>query len=106
MMNLLTNQTKSTGGIATLEGTDLLTNFDTIVDTVGVCPQENVLLTKMTVVENLIFFSAFKGHENPEPLIDAMVEKFSMGHQRDTLAANLSGGQKRKLQLMIALLGN
>lgn len=52
-INLLTDQTKANGGVCMLGEHDLLTNFETIVDSVGVCPQENVLITKMSVVQNL-----------------------------------------------------
>ena len=41
-----------------------------------------------------------------EILIEDTLEKFNLQAKKYTLAANLSGGQKRKLQLAIALLGD
>lgn len=44
----------------------------------SVCPQHNVLLTKMTVKENIIFFSKFRGDELTDETIEEMLGKFNM----------------------------
>ena len=53
-------------------------------------------------------FAAIKGV--PEPLIPAAVEKaiadVDLQHQMDTYSKDLSGGQKRKLSVAIALIGD
>jgi ABC-type multidrug transport system ATPase subunit len=51
----------------------------------------------MTVTENLEFYGRFKGMERIEVYIDEALEKFNLVAKKNTLAANLSGGQKRKL---------
>ena len=60
----------------------------------------------MTVRENLSFFCQFKNLDRQDIIIEETLEKFNLVTKNDTLAKDLSGGQKRKLQLAIALLGN
>lgn len=77
-INMLTSQVKANGGSATLDGIDLLSNYSALVDTIGVCPQENVLLLAMTAKENLQFFCKLKGID--EACIEPLLAQFSMQH--------------------------
>lgn len=65
-----------------------------------------MLCDKMTVKENIIFFCRFKDVPNIEQVIQENLELFGLKAKANTLAKNLSGGQKRKLQLCISLLGD
>ena len=49
---------------------DLLKEYGSLVDLIGVCPQEDVLISRMTVEENLKFFSLFKAIENQDQVIE------------------------------------
>ena len=60
----------------------------------------------MTVKENLIFYCKLKNVENMNTVIAETLEKFNLSAKADNWAGQISGGQKRKLQLAIALLGN
>ena len=48
----------------------------------------------------------FKAIQNTEQVIQDILENFNLDAKRNTQAKDLSGGQKRKLQLAIALLGD
>ena len=105
-IKMLIGEEKPTSGSATAFGIDLFGEQRDEVDFLGVCPQENVLFEKMTVYENLRFFCLFKNMPRSEILIEEALEKFNLEEKKNTLAVNLSGGQKRKLQLAIALMGD
>ena len=60
----------------------------------------------MTVRENLMFYGKLKNVENMDAVIDETLEKFNLTAKQTAFADKISGGQKRKLQLAIALLGN
>ena len=74
----------------------------------GVCPQHNSLFEVLTCREHLRFYGIIKGVG--EEQIDAEIEKslsdVSLADQGDIVSSELSGGQKRKLSLAIALIGN
>ena len=75
---------------------------------VGYCPQHNTLFSALTVKENLTYFARIKGI-NPDirpQLIDHTIKQLNLQDHKDKEAGTLSGGNKRKLQVAIALIGN
>lgn len=74
----------------------------------GYCPQGEVLFPLMTVEEHLWLYAKIKGisEDSRQQLIDESIEKLDLTEQRTKLSSNLSGGNKRKLQVAIALLGS
>ncbi len=69
----------------------------------GVCPQQNVLFNNLTVLEHLKFFERIKGVSGSE--VEDRAKEVGLGDFFHTKAGQLSGGNKRKLQLAIALAG-
>lgn len=74
----------------------------------GICPQHDILFKELTVLEHLELFCRFKGVDNQQEIqqqTEELIEAIDLTEKRDTFAKNLSGGQKRKLSLAIALIG-
>eukprot|EP01083_Nonionella_stella_P193084 713453_1 len=75
----------------------------------GVCPQHDVLWNRLTTREHLWLFARLKGV--PQDRVDAEVEKIlddtGLAADRNTnkFPTQMSGGQRRKLSLGIALIG-
>jgi ABC-type multidrug transport system ATPase subunit len=67
-----------------------------------------VLLPDLTVVEHLEFFAGIKGcsAEGMPGEVDRLVKSVGLTEKRDVQARFLSGGQKRKLSVAIAFIGN
>jgi ABC-type multidrug transport system ATPase subunit len=59
----------------------------------------------MTVFEHLRFYARAKGIASVGTDVDLVMSKVGLHAYADRLAAKLSGGNKRKLSLAIALLG-
>jgi len=49
-----------TSGTALVNGYDILGNMDKIRESLGICPQHNVLFDRLTVAEHLSFFTRLK----------------------------------------------
>lgn len=71
----------------------------------GVCPQFDAM-DAMTVREHLAFYAAARGVPDVKANVAAVLASTGLGRFADRLASTLSGGNKRKLSLGIALMGN
>jgi len=68
------------------------------------CPQFDAL-DIMTVREHLTFYARAKGIQTVSQDVALVMEKIGLQTYENRLASKLSGGNKRKLSLAIALLG-
>ena len=74
----------------------------------GVCPQNNNLFDTLTVQEHLELFANLKGM-NPKDIrnaVDKMITDLDLFDKRNDQSKDLSGGQKRKLSVGIAFIGD
>ncbi|KAI7775900.1 hypothetical protein LA080_006110 [Diaporthe eres] len=71
----------------------------------GVCPQFDAM-DSMTVREHLRFYASARGVSDVEANVEAVLTATNLVRFADRLAQKLSGGNKRKLSLGIALMGN
>ena len=69
------------------------------------CPQQNVLFSYLTVKEHLELFAALKGV--PKLYVDQdvqdMVSRLGLSDKMNSPASSLSGGMKRKLQVLTSV---
>ena len=82
--------------------------MSSIRQSLGLCPQHNMLFSDLTVEEHLIFFAMMKGLSMSEARSSALdyITKLDLLPKRKAKSDTLSGGMKRKLHLGIALIGN
>lgn len=71
----------------------------------GVCPQFDAM-DQMTVLEHLRFYARARGVANITQNVVAVLSAVGLTAFQNRMAAKLSGGNKRKLSLGIALMGN
>ena len=76
--------------------------------TLGIVPQKNVLFPDLTCIQTLNVWQAIKwskkSSQNREDLY-SILRDCDLASKADECAGTLSGGQKRKLQLAIGLVG-
>jgi ABC-type multidrug transport system ATPase subunit len=60
----------------------------------------------MTVSEHLIFYARIRGVEDPRHNAQEVIQAVGLQSYAGQMAAKLSGGNKRKLSLGVALMGN
>ena len=71
----------------------------------GVCPQFDAM-DQMTVVEHLQFYARIRGVSDVEHNVREVIRAVGLQSFAGRMAAKLSGGNKRKLSLGVALMGN
>jgi ABC-type uncharacterized transport system ATPase subunit len=82
---------------------------DAVRTAIGICPQHDTLWPTLTVREHLEFYSRIKGVP-PGPALTAAVDialgRVGLAPFAHRMSSNLSGGQRRRLSLAIALCGD
>lgn len=97
-----------TGGRAIVDGRDVERDLPRLRASLGVCPQYDMLWPLLTVREHLRIYAALRGiprAELPEAAFTAAAE-VDLLDKMDVRSEELSGGQRRKLSVAIAFLGN
>ncbi len=96
------------GGDLSVFGLDPAEDSRAIKRRLGVVPQENALDEELTVVENMQLYARFGGLGRSEalPRITELLEHMSLDHKRDATIRTLSGGMKRRLAFVRALLAD
>ncbi len=95
-------------GQAEVFGKDISDDMSLIRQSLGVCPQHDILFPTMTVKEHLCLFAKLKGvkSENLDSAVDQAIKEVQLDEKRNAEASTLSGGQKRRLSLAIAFIGD
>lgn len=96
-----------TSGHLSVFGLDPQNQSRSIKKRLGVVTQDNALDESLTVEENMQIYCAFIGlpsHERKKR-IDDLLEYMNLSHKKDARIQTLSGGMKRRLVFVRALLG-
>ncbi|XP_076084448.1 phospholipid-transporting ATPase ABCA1-like isoform X2 [Mytilus galloprovincialis] len=107
-MSILTGLFPPSDGTAFIYGHSILTEMDAVRDSLGMCPQHNLLFDNLTVEEHLWFYARLKNlkPEKVKQEMARMIEDVGLPHKKNELSSSLSGGMKRKLSVAIAFVGN
>ncbi|XP_059201726.1 phospholipid-transporting ATPase ABCA1-like isoform X2 [Centropristis striata] len=106
-MSILTGLFPPTSGTAYILGRDIRTELSAIRQSLGVCPQHNVLFSMLTVEEHIWFYGRLKGlsEQQVKGEIEQILRDTGLPHKRTSRASELSGGMQRKLSVALAFVG-
>uniref|UniRef100_A0A3B5M6X4 ABC transporter domain-containing protein n=1 Tax=Xiphophorus couchianus TaxID=32473 RepID=A0A3B5M6X4_9TELE len=106
-MSILTGLFPPTSGTAYILGKDIRTDLSAIRQSLGVCPQHNVLFSMLTVEEHIWFYARLKGlsEEQVSAEIEHILQDTGLPHKRRSRTSTLSGGMQRKLSVALAFVG-
>nr|AAM90895.1 ATP-binding cassette transporter sub-family A member 5 [Mus musculus] len=110
LMNILCGPCPPSDGFASIYG-HRVSEIDEIFEArkmIGICPQSDINFDVLTVEENLSILASIKGipANNIIQEVQKVLLDLDMQAIKDNQAKKLSGGQKRKLSVGIAVLGN
>ncbi len=100
LIRLLIGLTRPTSGEAQILGMSMPSRA--ALAQVGYMPQGEAIYPDLSVAENLAFFAALQGTHDGAA-IERVLDLIELGGRRNTPAANLSGGMRRRLCLACAL---
>ena len=102
-VEILEGYRRPDGGEATVLGVDPRLAGPDWRERIGVVPQSGQLFPNLTVMEHLELFAGY--YAKPSPPADVL-SLVGLEHKRDAKTRTLSGGQQRRLDLGIALVGD
>ena len=103
-INILSTLIKKDGGTVSINGFDLDKDGEEIKRIIAVSPQETAVAGNLTVKENLILIGELYEIADIGRKANEMTEKFALTEKADARAKTLSGGQKRRLSIALALI--
>ncbi len=105
-INIVYGAAERTGGDLRVFGEDPTQRAQQIKRRLGVVPQENALDEGLTVLENMRLFARFVSlaKEKTDERIESLLGYMSLDHKKTAPIRSLSGGMKRRLAFVRALL--
>ena len=95
---MITGLLPPTAGNIFIDGRSVREEITYLRQTMGVCPQENILWDNLTVAGHIQLFGQLRGIPYLQILMESaqLLDALDMLDVQYTLAGNLSGGQKRR----------
>ena len=105
LVRQMVNLTRSTSGNITLFGQSIERDPMLVPTNVGYMPQDALALNNLTAGESLYFTAHLRGLSRADALCerDRLLDAMQLGELRDRIIPRLSGGQRRLLQIAIAM---
>lgn len=106
-LSILTGLYPATAGTASVFNLNMFDQVNEVRKILGVCPQFDILFDLLTPIEHLQFYCILKGvsSDKIEEEVTKTIKDVDLQSKKTAYAKNLSGGQKRKLSVGIAMIG-
>lgn len=97
-------RTPTSGSIEIL-GADVTQDYASIRHRVGVLPQDFQPFDRLKAPEAIAYFGGLYGRKMTKQDVADLIDAVALSHRTNTVAMKLSGGEKRRLGLALALVG-
>ncbi|KAH8952939.1 hypothetical protein BDL97_09G111100 [Sphagnum fallax] len=107
-LSILSGDLAPTSGDVFINGYSIISERSAAQKQMGYCPQFNPLLDLMTAREHLHMYASLKGvpADNVEDVVYDLLQATGLQENADQITQSYSGGNKRKLALAIAMVGD
>jgi ABC-type multidrug transport system ATPase subunit len=104
---MICGQVEPSGGEVRIQGLDVSTQIHQVRKIIGYCPQFDALLDNLTVMEHLYLYGRIKGlsGKSLNTEVEKQTKELDLLSFADSRAGSLSGGNKRKLSVAMAVVG-
>lgn len=105
-VEILEGLRRTTSGSAKVLGRDITRSYKDIRQVVGILPQDFEPFDRLTAREHVRYFAGLFGRALNKEEMARILDAVSLQDRADAQARKLSGGEKRKLGIALALVGN
>lgn len=104
-VRMITTLSAPTSGAAAVFGHDVVKEADTVRQITSLTGQFAALEDNMTARENLMLMAQLRGYHRgaANRIVDALIDRFDVGEFRDKLVKDVSGGQRRRIDLAASM---
>jgi len=109
MISILVGLHAPSDGTSIVNGYDIRSDMDLVQQSLGLCPQHEILWADLTVEEHLLFYARLKNvarSEEKSSVASAMEGVGLLDEKAKSLSSTLSGGQKKRLAIAMSMVGN
>lgn len=106
LLSILSGAGKATSGEILYDGVNPITNPKLFSKYVGYIPQENPLMDKLSVLDNLKFWYCESDRHLKDDLINGIPAKFGLTSYKNYPVEKLSGGMKKRLSIACSIAKN
>ncbi|KAG5490495.1 hypothetical protein JKF63_00615 [Porcisia hertigi] len=108
IMGLATGMVRPTSGDVYVRGYNGATHMDECRQNIGYCPQRDIVWPLLTVEEHITFYARMKGSDSVDvqKKVEYALDLVDLHEKRKCKASNLSAGQRRRLCVAIAMVGD
>ena len=89
-----------------LNNISVVTNKKYLFHNIGLCQQEDIFFDYLTVYEHLKYMMEIKDLKSDSQQISILMNKIGLVEKKGAICKTLSGGEKRKLCVALAIIGN
>ncbi|XP_077553447.1 phospholipid-transporting ATPase ABCA3-like [Haemaphysalis longicornis] len=107
LLNMICGFVDFSSGVITIGGYDIKNCTREARESIGYCPQHNILFDDLTVEEHVMFFALMKGikRDSVRNGVVTLLNDVRLMQCRHMMAVDLSLGEQRRLCIAIAVLG-
>jgi daunorubicin resistance ABC transporter ATP-binding subunit len=105
VVRMLATLSRPTSGTASVCGYDVVREADAVRSAISLTGQFAALEANLTARENLVLMARLRGYKRgtADRVAETLVERYDIAEFRDKLVKNLSGGQRRRVDLAAGL---
>ena len=107
LISMMTGLYPPTNGTAYVAGFDIRSQMDQVYRNIGVCPQHDILWDDLTCGEHILFYARLRGcpPQKEQDTVKKALSDVNLLQYENRLSKTLSGGEKRRLSIAIAMGG-
>ncbi|OLY78301.1 ABC transporter A family member 8 [Smittium mucronatum] len=109
LLSIMTGLREPSHGTAKINGYDVASQREQVYQTIGICPQADILWPHLSVSDHIYFYVRLKGKtsiSNEDQVVAKIICDFQLTRFKYRSVGQLSGGQKRLTSIAIAFVGD